>query len=46
VRGLEARAHQWQPWRGYAVMHLWRAASENLARAPTRNRPSRTRAAA
>jgi AraC family transcriptional regulator of adaptative response / DNA-3-methyladenine glycosylase II len=46
VRGLEARAHQWQPWRGYAVMHLWRAASENLARAPTRNRPSRSRAAA
>ena len=23
---LEERAQEWQPWRGYAVMHLWRAA--------------------
>jgi AraC family transcriptional regulator, regulatory protein of adaptative response / DNA-3-methyladenine glycosylase II len=26
-RQLDARAENWQPWRGYAVMHLWRAAS-------------------
>lgn len=25
-RQLEARAEQWRPWRGYAVLHLWRAA--------------------
>ena len=24
---LEERARAWQPWRGYAVMHLWRAAA-------------------
>lgn len=27
VRELEARARDWQPWRGYAVMHLWHAAA-------------------
>ena len=27
-RELEERAREWQPWRGYAVMHLWRAAAE------------------
>ena len=27
-RELEVRARQWQPWRGYAVMHLWCAAAE------------------
>jgi AraC family transcriptional regulator of adaptative response / DNA-3-methyladenine glycosylase II len=27
-RELEDRAREWQPWRGYAVMHLWRAADE------------------
>ena len=26
-RQLDERARDWQPWRGYAVMHLWRAAS-------------------
>jgi AraC family transcriptional regulator, regulatory protein of adaptative response / DNA-3-methyladenine glycosylase II len=26
-RQLDERAQEWQPWRGYAVMHLWRAAS-------------------
>ncbi len=25
---LEARATHWRPWRAYAVMHLWRAASQ------------------
>jgi AraC family transcriptional regulator of adaptative response / DNA-3-methyladenine glycosylase II len=27
TRELEERARAWQPWRGYAVMHLWRAAA-------------------
>jgi AraC family transcriptional regulator, regulatory protein of adaptative response / DNA-3-methyladenine glycosylase II len=27
ARELEVRARAWQPWRGYAVMHLWRAAA-------------------
>ena len=25
ARALESRAEDWRPWRGYAVMHLWRA---------------------
>ncbi|MBB6094477.1 AraC family transcriptional regulator of adaptative response / DNA-3-methyladenine glycosylase II [Povalibacter uvarum] len=28
IRALEARAEHWRPWRGYAVMHLWKAAGE------------------
>jgi len=27
ARELEERARAWQPWRGYAVMHLWRTAA-------------------
>lgn len=27
VQELEERARFWQPWRGYAVMHLWRTAA-------------------
>jgi len=27
ARELEERARAWQPWRGYAVMHLWREAA-------------------
>lgn len=27
TRALAARADAWRPWRAYAVMHLWRAAS-------------------
>ena len=42
---LEERARHWQPWRGYAVMHLWAAAAE--AHASTRHQlgaaPTRTR---
>ncbi|HEY4366165.1 MAG TPA: AlkA N-terminal domain-containing protein [Steroidobacteraceae bacterium] len=30
-RELEARAEAWRPWRGYAVMHLWGAASGRKA---------------
>jgi AraC family transcriptional regulator of adaptative response / DNA-3-methyladenine glycosylase II len=28
ARALEAHAEAWRPWRGYAVLHLWRAASD------------------
>lgn len=28
ARALEARAEAWRPWRGYAALHLWRAAGE------------------
>jgi AraC family transcriptional regulator, regulatory protein of adaptative response / DNA-3-methyladenine glycosylase II len=27
ARALEARAEAWRPWRGYAVLHLWRAST-------------------
>jgi AraC family transcriptional regulator of adaptative response / DNA-3-methyladenine glycosylase II len=30
-RGLEARADAWRPWRGYAAIHLWRAAADVVA---------------
>jgi AraC family transcriptional regulator, regulatory protein of adaptative response / DNA-3-methyladenine glycosylase II len=33
LRELDVRAREWQPWRGYAVIHLWRAASERRTRA-------------
>lgn len=36
TRELERRAESWRPWRGYAVMHLWRAASD--AHQPLRTR--------
>ncbi len=28
TRALEERAEGWRPWRGYAGMHLWRAAAD------------------
>ncbi|HEX4649654.1 MAG TPA: AlkA N-terminal domain-containing protein [Steroidobacteraceae bacterium] len=31
TRELEDRARAWRPWRGYAVMHLWRAAAAAAA---------------
>jgi AraC family transcriptional regulator of adaptative response / DNA-3-methyladenine glycosylase II len=37
ARELEERAHAWRPWRGYAVMHLWRAAA-TMVRQPTGER--------
>jgi len=47
ARELEQRARDWQPWRGYAVMHLWRAAGNPGARiSHVRNRPVRMRARA
>jgi AraC family transcriptional regulator of adaptative response / DNA-3-methyladenine glycosylase II len=32
ARALAQRARDWQPWRGYAVVHLWRAAAERGGR--------------
>jgi AraC family transcriptional regulator of adaptative response / DNA-3-methyladenine glycosylase II len=47
ARELEERSRDWQPWRGYAVMHLWRAAGNRAARiSKRRNRPARVRARA
>ena len=28
AKALTARAEAWRPWRGYAVMHLWRSSSD------------------
>jgi AraC family transcriptional regulator of adaptative response / DNA-3-methyladenine glycosylase II len=28
TRALETRADAWRPWRGYAALHLWRAAAD------------------
>jgi AraC family transcriptional regulator of adaptative response / DNA-3-methyladenine glycosylase II len=43
TRALEARAEAWRPWRGYAVMHLWRAAGDVApARPRTRGRTLRS----
>ena len=40
TKALIARAQAWQPWRAYAVMHLWRATADAPARAAsTRNKP-------
>jgi AraC family transcriptional regulator of adaptative response / DNA-3-methyladenine glycosylase II len=44
MRALEARAEAWRPWRSYAVMHLWRSASESAA--PRMPRKPRARARA
>jgi hypothetical protein len=33
ARELENRARAWQPWRGYAVMHLWLAAAADAGKA-------------
>ncbi|HEX4267414.1 MAG TPA: AlkA N-terminal domain-containing protein [Steroidobacteraceae bacterium] len=32
LKELERRADAWRPWRGYAVMHLWCAASDRQIR--------------
>lgn len=36
---LEARGQAWRPWRGYAALHLWRAAGQGAVSAP-QSRPS------
>ena len=41
-RALLARAAAWQPWRAYAVMHLWRAAGDHSP-APHFIHPRRSR---
>jgi AraC family transcriptional regulator of adaptative response / DNA-3-methyladenine glycosylase II len=46
ARELEARARHWQPWRGYAVVHLWCAAAERAVRAGVRSRRAPTPARA
>ncbi len=33
-RALALRAEAWRPWRGYAVLHLWRAAGDALPKEP------------
>jgi AraC family transcriptional regulator of adaptative response / DNA-3-methyladenine glycosylase II len=45
VRELEARARDWQPWRGYAVMHLWQEATAAARPNEVRKRPVSGRAA-
>jgi AraC family transcriptional regulator of adaptative response / DNA-3-methyladenine glycosylase II len=40
---LEERARAWQPWRGYAVMHLWAAASSPVREPERGGAPTRTR---
>jgi AraC family transcriptional regulator of adaptative response / DNA-3-methyladenine glycosylase II len=37
TKGLTALAEAWRPWRAYAVMHLWRSASDA---APARTKPA------
>jgi AraC family transcriptional regulator of adaptative response / DNA-3-methyladenine glycosylase II len=39
--GLRRRSRRWQPWRSYAGMHLWRAATSPPNRSTT-SRPHRT----
>jgi AraC family transcriptional regulator of adaptative response / DNA-3-methyladenine glycosylase II len=46
ARELEECARRWQPWRGYAVMHLWRAATEHPDRRTQRRSPARSAAKA
>lgn len=43
-RMLEARADAWRPWRGYAALHLWRAAASSAPRGVIRVRKRRVRA--
>jgi AraC family transcriptional regulator of adaptative response / DNA-3-methyladenine glycosylase II len=40
ARELELRAQAWRPWRGYAVIHLWRAASDQQQRLARRAKAS------
>jgi AraC family transcriptional regulator of adaptative response / DNA-3-methyladenine glycosylase II len=40
---LEQRARRWQPWRGYAVMHLWASAAAPPSRGRSERTPARIR---
>jgi AraC family transcriptional regulator of adaptative response / DNA-3-methyladenine glycosylase II len=44
ARALEDRAEAWRPWRGYAVLHLWREAAEARRRPQIDDRCGRPRA--
>ena len=49
ARELRTRAEAWRPWRGYAVIHLWRdaalaPASRSKPAQPTPQRPRRAKA--
>lgn len=49
AKALATHAQAWQPWRGYAVIHLWRDAASLTARMPastTTARPAARRRAA
>jgi AraC family transcriptional regulator of adaptative response / DNA-3-methyladenine glycosylase II len=41
ARALESRAEAWRPWRGYAVLHLWRSAGDDAVRPKRVARPAR-----
>ena len=49
TKALNARAEAWRPWRAYAVMHLWRGASDSVAllkqtsAKPTSDKPTRAK---
>ncbi|MGM7423775.1 AlkA N-terminal domain-containing protein [Cellulosimicrobium sp. CpK407] len=38
-RALAAHAERWAPWRSYAAMHLWRAATSRPSSDPTKETP-------
>ena len=38
TRALTALAEDWRPWRAYAVMHLWRAATDAAERAKAKGK--------
>ena len=48
AKALATHAQAWQPWRGYAVIHLWRDAASLTARpaSTTTTRPAARRRAA
>lgn len=37
-RELQIRSEAWRPWRGYAVMHLWRASGDVVKDQPVREK--------
>ena len=43
ARALDRRSEAWRPWRAYAVMLLWRSASEPITAATIESRKDRTR---
>ena len=43
TRALSGRAEAWRPWRAYAVIHMWRQASEEAVAAASRTAPAARR---